>query len=63
MQGGGLQVATAFIEHALNDPDAEDWEYMVSKSAAQELAGFGIDIEAEHFHIFERSPARHADHL
>ena len=29
MEGGGLQVAAAFIVHALQDPDAEDWEYMI----------------------------------
>ncbi|MGI9290907.1 MAG: glycosyltransferase [Gammaproteobacteria bacterium] len=61
MQGGGLQVAAAFIEHALQDPDATQWQYMISKTAAEELAGFGIDIHAEHFHVFEKSPARHAD--
>ena len=61
MQGGGLQVATAFIEHALKDPDAQGWEYMISQTAAEELAGFGIDISADYFHVFEKSPARHAD--
>lgn len=61
MQGGGLQVATAFIEHALNDPDADGWQYMVSKTAARELTGFGIDVSADNFHVFEQSPARHAD--
>jgi glycosyltransferase involved in cell wall biosynthesis len=61
MQGGGLQVATAFIEHALKDPDAAEWEYMISKTAARELAGFGINVTEPRFHIFDKSPARHAD--
>ena len=61
MQGGGLQVAAAFIEHALQDSDAASWEYMISRSAARELEGFGIDISGPHFHVFEKSPARHAD--
>ena len=58
MQGGGLQVATAFIEHALKDPDASEWQYMISRTAAEELAGFGIDVGADNFHVFEKSPAR-----
>jgi glycosyltransferase involved in cell wall biosynthesis len=61
MQGGGLQVATAFIEHAIKDPDTRDWEYMISQTAAEELSAFGIDISADCFHVFEKSPARHAD--
>ncbi|MCP4000710.1 MAG: glycosyltransferase [Gammaproteobacteria bacterium] len=61
MQGGGLQVATAFIGHAMQDPDTAGWEYMVSRTAAQELTGFGIDISKPCFHIFDKSPARHAD--
>lgn len=61
MQGGGLQVATAFIEHAMQDPDAAGWEYMISRTVAQELVGFGIDITESRFHVFDKSPARHAD--
>jgi glycosyltransferase involved in cell wall biosynthesis len=61
MEGGGLQVAAAFIVHALQDPDAADWEYMISATAAEELAGFGIDTQTPDFHIFTKSPARHAD--
>ena len=61
MQGGALQVATAFIEHAMQDPDTAGWEYMVSRAAAQELTGFGIDISASCFHVFDKSPARNAD--
>jgi glycosyltransferase involved in cell wall biosynthesis len=60
MQGGGLQVATAFIEHALQDPDAVEWEFMISRTAAQELAGFGIDTTEPRFHVFDKSPARHS---
>jgi glycosyltransferase involved in cell wall biosynthesis len=58
VQGGGLQVATAFIDHALNDPVARQWEFMVSGPVARELAGFGIDIREERFHVFDKSPAR-----
>jgi glycosyltransferase involved in cell wall biosynthesis len=60
MQGGGLQVATAFIEHALQDSDASEWEYMISKTAARELAGFGIDTTEPPFHVFDKSPARNS---
>ncbi len=61
MKGGGLQVAAAMIVHALQDSDTVEWQYMVSRNAATELEGFGIDTTAEHFHVFERSPARNAD--
>jgi glycosyltransferase involved in cell wall biosynthesis len=61
MEGGGLQVAAAFIGHALQDPVAADWEYMISATAAEELAGFGIDVQTPGFHVFTKSPARHAD--
>ena len=61
MKGGGLQVAAALIVHALKDEDTVDWQYLVSRNAATELEGFGIDISADRFHVFDRSPARHAD--
>jgi glycosyltransferase involved in cell wall biosynthesis len=61
MQGGGLQVAAAFIVHALADPDAADWQYMIARSAANELTGFGIDTDDDRFHIFDKTPTRHAD--
>ena len=61
MQGGGLQVAAAMIVHACNDPDADHWQFMVSANAARELEGFGIDTASSRFHVFDRSPARHAD--
>jgi glycosyltransferase involved in cell wall biosynthesis len=61
MQGGGLQVAAAMIVHAVNDPIAKDWQYMVSANAARELKGFGVDITDPRFHVFDKSPARHED--
>ena len=61
MKGGGLQVAAALIVHALDDPDTAEWQYMISRNAAAELEGFGVDINDARFHIFDRSPARHAD--
>jgi len=58
MQGGGLQVAAALIVHAIQDPIAEHWQFLVSGGVARELAGFGIDVGSSSFHVFERSPAR-----
>jgi glycosyltransferase involved in cell wall biosynthesis len=58
MQGGGLQVAAAFIVHAVKDPAAEHWQFLISQGVARELTGFGIDPHGPAFHIFERSPAR-----
>jgi glycosyltransferase involved in cell wall biosynthesis len=60
VQGGGLQVATALIDHALNDPVARQWEYMISGPLARELIGFGIDVREERFHVFDISPARNS---
>ncbi len=40
MQGGGLQVAAAFILHALQDSVADSWQFLVSKGVARELRGF-----------------------
>jgi len=61
MQGGGLQVAAAFISHAVADPDAAQWQFLISRGVAQELAGFGIKTDDPRFHIFDESPARNAD--
>lgn len=61
MLGGGLQVAAAFIAHALEDPEADQWLFLISAGAARELPGFGIDPVPPRFHIFDRSPARNAD--
>ena len=61
MQGGGLQVAAAFIVHALQDPVAGSWQFLVSKGAARELRGFDIDPDGPRFHVFEDSPARNAE--
>jgi glycosyltransferase involved in cell wall biosynthesis len=61
MQGGGLQVAAAFIVHAVKDPDAEHWQFLISTAVAREIAGFGIDPEGPQFHIFSKSPARDAE--
>ncbi len=58
MQGGGLQVAAAFIVHAVKDSSAEQWQFLISQGVARELTGFGIDPHGPAFHIFERSPAR-----
>ncbi len=60
MQGGGLQVAAAFISHAVKDDVAAGWQFMISRGVANEIAGFGIDPEGEGFHVFDESPARHA---
>ena len=60
VQGGALQVAAAFIEHALADPDTAGWEYMISSPVARELQGFGIDTADSKFSIFDSSPARNA---
>lgn len=60
VQGGSLQVAAAFIEHALADPDTGHWEYMISSPVARELQGFGIDTSDSRFSIFDSSPARNA---
>jgi len=61
MQGGGLQVAAAFIVHAARDPDAEHWQYLISAGVAREIAGFGIDPQGPPFHVFDSSPARDAE--
>jgi glycosyltransferase involved in cell wall biosynthesis len=61
MQGGGLQVAAAFIVHALEDTIADKWQFLVSSGVARELRGFGIDPDESRFHVFEESPARNAE--
>ena len=61
MQGGGLQVAAAFIVHAIKDPVAEDWQFLISAGVAREIAGFGIDPQGARFHVFDKSPARDAE--
>lgn len=61
MQGGGLQVAAALIVHAIKDPDAESWEFLISSGVAREIAGFGIDPRGPRFHVFDKSPAHNAD--
>jgi glycosyltransferase involved in cell wall biosynthesis len=60
-QGGGLQVAAALIVHAIKDPSAEYWQFLISKGVARELTGFGIDPQEPIFHVFDRSPARNKD--
>ena len=61
MQGGGLQVAAAFIVHALQDTIADNWQFLVSKGVASELRGFDIDPDGPRFHVFADSPARNAE--
>lgn len=61
MQGGGLQVAAAFVVHAMKDPVADQWQFLLSAGAAREIAGFGIDISTPRFHVFDKSPARDAN--
>jgi glycosyltransferase involved in cell wall biosynthesis len=61
MQGGGLQVAAALIVHAVNDADAEQWQFLISAGVAREIKGFGIDPEEPRFHLFDKSPARDAE--
>ena len=58
MQGGGLQVAAAFVVHAMRDPVAASWQFLLSAGAEREIAGFGIDTKGPRFHVFDKSPAR-----
>jgi glycosyltransferase involved in cell wall biosynthesis len=60
IQGGGLQVAAAFIIHATNDADTSNWQYLISEGVAREITRFGIATSGENFHVFKQSPARHS---
>lgn len=59
VKGGGLQAASAFIVHALDDPGFV-WHFMISGRMAEELAKFGVDVKSAPFAIFPDTPARHA---
>ena len=61
MKGGSLQVAAAFVVHALEDPDTIAWQYLISRATADELTDFGVDVNDPRFSIFDRTPARNAD--
>lgn len=58
VQGGALQVALNLVVAALNDQEAADWQYAISKQLALQLAEAGVDISAPQFHVFEKTPAR-----
>jgi glycosyltransferase involved in cell wall biosynthesis len=53
--GGGVQTATNFILHAIDDNDI-DWYFAISKTIAKELEKFDVDLN--NFYIFQKSPAR-----
>ena len=58
VKGGALQVATAFIRHALNDKGGVDWHFALSKEVVRELAKGELAQLDACSTVFEISPSR-----
>lgn len=58
VKGGALQVATAFIRHALTDSGGVDWYFALSKEVVRELAEDDLSKLETCSTVFEISPSR-----